>query len=76
LSSEKLFNTIKDGAWHNLNELADQIGAPIERLVAYARSLSEQHIVKYEEKTQKIRIEPDWKILLPSEIEQTSKTGK
>ena len=76
MSSEKLFDTIKDGAWHSLNELADQIGAPIDRLVTYARSLSEQSIVKYEERTQRIRIEPDWKILIPGEIEQTTKNKK
>jgi hypothetical protein len=74
LSSEKLFDTIKDGAWHNLNELADQIGTPIDKLVAYARSLSEKGIIKYEESTQRIRIEPEWKMLLPSAIEEPTKT--
>lgn len=69
LNSEKLFDTIKDGAWHNLNEIADQIAVPIDKLVEYARFLSKKGIAKYEENTQRIRIEPEWKILLPDETE-------
>jgi predicted transcriptional regulator len=75
LTSEKLFDTLKDGAWHNLNELARQIGAPVDKLVVYARSLSEQGIVKFEEATQRMRIEPEWKILIPNDIEQTKKNS-
>jgi predicted transcriptional regulator len=67
LSSQKLFDTLKDGAWHNLKNLADEIGAPIDKLIECARSLSDQGIIKYEENTQRIKIEPEWKILLPDE---------
>ena len=67
MSSEKLFETIKDGAWHNLNELAEQVGAPIDKLVEYARFLHKKGIAEYEETTQQIRIVPQWKTLLPDE---------
>jgi len=67
LTSEKLFNTIKDGSWHHLNELADQIGTSIDRLVDCTRILSDQGIVTYEENTQRIKIKPEWKTRLPEE---------
>jgi len=67
LSSEKLFNTIKDGAWHNLNELAEQVGAPIDKLIEFARFLHKKGVAEYDETTQKIRISPQWKTLLPDE---------
>ena len=67
MASEKLFETIKDGAWHNLTELAEQLGIPIDKLVEYARFLHKKGIAKYEETTQKIQIEPEWKTLLPNE---------
>ena len=67
LSSEKLFTTIKDGAWHNLDELADQIGVPVTKLIEYIRDLCDKGIVKYQENTQRLKIEPGWEILFPDE---------
>ena len=67
LSCEKLFTAIKDGAWHNLNELANQIEIPIAQLTECARDLSDKGIIEYQEETQQIRIEPEWKTLLPDE---------
>ena len=67
LSSEKLFTTIKDGAWHNLNELADQIGVPVAKLIECAYDLCAKGIVRYQEDSQRIKIEPEWKILIPDE---------
>ena len=76
LASEKLFDTIKDGAWHNLNELADQLGIPTDKLVEYARFLHKKGIAKYEENTQRIRIEPEWKTLLPDETKLMTDSTK
>jgi len=67
LSSEKLFETIKDGAWHNLNELSEQVRAPIDKLVEFARFLSKKGVAEYEETAQKIRIASQWQTLLPDE---------
>jgi predicted transcriptional regulator len=67
LSCEKLFTAIKDGAWHNLNELASQTEISVAKLVECARDLSDKSIIKYREDTQEIRIEPEWKQLLPDE---------
>ena len=67
MSSERLFTAIKDGEWHKLNELASQIEFPLAKLEECARDLGEKGIVEYREATQEIRMEPEWKILLPNE---------
>ena len=67
MSCEKLFTTIKDGAWHSLNELAGQIGIPVDKLVVCARDLCDKGIARFQEDTREIRIEPEWKQLLPDE---------
>jgi predicted transcriptional regulator len=67
LSTEEFFDTIKDGGWHNLNELAYQLGVPVEKLIEYSRLLSNQGMIQYEEETQKIKIKPEWNPLIPSE---------
>ena len=65
MSCERLFTTIKDGAWHNLNELASQTEIPIEKLLECTRDLCDKGIARFQEETQEIRIEPEWKQLLP-----------
>jgi hypothetical protein len=76
LSSERLFETIKDGAWHKLDELANQIGVPLDKLIEYARFLSKKGIAEYEENTQRIKIVPEWKILLPDETQLMTENRK
>ncbi len=67
MSSEKLFSTLKDGAWHNINDLAPNLGIPAVKLAECARDLRDKGIVEYEEETQRIKIEPKWVTLLPDE---------
>jgi len=67
LGSEKLFITIKDGAWHDLSELAAEIEIPIDKLIECARDLCDKGIIEYQEDTQRMKIEPKWEILLPDE---------
>jgi DNA-binding IclR family transcriptional regulator len=76
LSSEILFETLKDGAWHSLTELSDQLGVPIDKLIEYACLLSKQGMVKFEENTQRIKILPEWKILLPDETQLMKENKK
>ena len=73
MSSEKLFNIMKDGDWHNLTELADKIEAPVTKLIEFAKLLAEQGIITYEKDTQRIRIDPEWKTILPGPIEKPAK---
>lgn len=65
MSIEKLFTLLKDGAWHGITELADQTGTETNKLIEYSQFLAGQGIAKYEDKTQRIKIEPEWSRLLP-----------
>jgi hypothetical protein len=67
LNIEELFDIIKDGEWHDVTELADQIEIQIDKLIEFSKFLSEQGIIKYEDKTHRIKIEPEWKGILPIE---------
>jgi len=66
---EKFFTALKDGTWHSLNELSDQLGIPTDKLAEFSRFLSEHGFLKHDAKTDKIKIEPVWKLLLPEEHE-------
>lgn len=69
MSSEKIFAVLKDGAWHDVAELADQTEIQTEKLIEFSQFLTEQGIAKYEDKTHRIKIKPEWKPLLPIESE-------
>jgi len=65
LNVEELFDILRDGEWHDIAELADQIEIQNDKLIEFSIFLSEQGIIKYEDKTHRIKIEPEWKRLLP-----------
>jgi hypothetical protein len=50
-------------------ELADQTEIQTEKLIEFSQFLSEQGIIMYEDKTHRIKIEPEWRRLLPIETE-------
>ena len=62
-----LFISLQDGEWHNIEDLANQSGAQADKLARLAQFLFKQRIIDYEEITQKIRIDAEWKGLLPIE---------
>jgi hypothetical protein len=72
LDIESFFDILKDGEWHNIPELADQIEIPADKLTEFSQFLSKQGIIEYEEKTQRIKIKPEWKELTPEEKEPTT----
>ncbi len=65
MRSEKLFTIIKDGAWHNLNELSERLGIPAAKLIKCARDLRDKGIVKYQDNPKAIKIEPKWAGFIP-----------
>jgi hypothetical protein len=67
LNIEELFAILKDGAWHDICDIADQIHIQPDKLIELAKFLLERHIIKYEAETRKIQIEPEWKSLIPTE---------
>lgn len=62
---EKFFASLKDGAWHSIDELSDDLGLPTSRLVEFAKFLSKRGFVKSADENRRIRLEPIWKLLLP-----------
>jgi hypothetical protein len=69
LNIEEFFIILKDGAWHDVAEIADQTEIQTDKLIEFSQFLSEQGIINYEDKTHRIKIEPEWKRLLPIESE-------
>jgi hypothetical protein len=77
LTITKLFAIIKDGKWHTITDLSGQIKAQTDKLTEFSQFLCTQGIVTYEEKTARIKVEPEWQNLLPTETEPTlDKTKK
>ena len=74
LSVEEFFTAIRDGAWHSVDDLSDQLGLQASKLNELTKLLSEHGLVKYEEKTHRIKIKPIWKLLLPEEEPTNPKT--
>jgi len=69
LNLEELFAILKDGTWHDILEIADQAHIQPDKLIELSKFLLEKGIVKYEAETRRIKIEPEWKSLIPIENE-------
>ncbi len=67
MACEKLFTAIKDGNWHNLNDLAKQLQISTQKLTECIQYLTKQGILTQQQGTENIKIEPDWKNRLPEE---------
>lgn len=74
MTTEEFFAILKDGAWHNVNQIADQLEIQTGKLIELSQFLSEKGIVKYEAETRRIKIEPEWKSLLPIEGKPSAHT--
>ena len=67
LSINGFFTAIKDGAWHNIDELSDQLAISTTKLVELSKFLSNRGIINYDENNRKIKIKSLWSLLLPEE---------
>jgi len=67
LTVEKLFAILKDGEWHNLTDISDQIEVQTDKLDEFLQFLSKQCIIEYEDKTHRVKITPEWQNLFPDE---------
>jgi len=68
LSVDTFFAAIKNGAWHSIDELSNQLAISTVKLKELSRFLSNRGLIKYEEKNHRIKIQPIW-TLLPTEEE-------
>jgi hypothetical protein len=71
MNLENYFAIVKDGSWHNIEELSDKLNLPQDKLIELSRFLSEHGLAKYDEEENRIRLEPKWKLLLPEEEKPT-----
>ena len=71
MTLENFFTILKNGSWHNMDELSNKLDMPEDKLIELSRFLSEHGLVKYDEKENRIRLEPRWKLLLPEEEKPT-----
>ena len=72
----KLFAIIKDGKWHTITDLSSQIKVQTDKLTEFFQFLCTQGIVTYEEKTARIKVEPQWQNLLPTQTEPPAAPAK
>ena len=74
LSIDKFFTAIKNGEWHSIDELSDQLGISTIKADKLSKFLSSRGLIKYETENRRIRIQPVWKLLLPEEPPNEPKT--
>lgn len=51
-----MFAILEDGAWHSLNEIAEELGVPIEKLAHYCENISKHQVIEYDVCSGKVRI--------------------
>ena len=68
-SLDTFFSTIKDGTWHSIETLSTQLDLSKNRLTELCKYLADKGLIKYDEETQKIKIQSIWSLILPKEIE-------
>jgi len=66
---DELFGIIKDNKWHDAAELADRMKIQTDKMIKILQVLSEKGLIKYKDKTHRIKIEPEWIGVLPIESE-------
>jgi len=67
LKLSRFFAILKDGEWHNINELSDTLKTSSQKLTEFSEFLEEKKLIKYDRNTNRIKIENEWKPLLPTE---------
>ena len=69
MSIDTFFTAIKDGTWHNINELSNQLATSTTKLSELSNFLANYGLIKYEEETRRIMIQPIGTFLLSTEEE-------
>jgi hypothetical protein len=58
---------LKDETWHSTKEIAEKRNLTIEQITRTARTLAQQNLIQYNEKTGWLKINPEYKVLLTEE---------
>ena len=61
--SSNFFELLGDQRSHTLDEIAEKLGIPKEKLKQLLQLLSKEGIISYEEETEIIKLDPEWSFL-------------
>lgn len=59
---DDFLNLIKNGTWHSLTQLSRKISLPLNQLAEISKSLDEKGFIKYRERSQIVKINPEWSL--------------
>lgn len=74
MSLDQFFAIIKNGTWHTMDELAESLELPTDKLTRLAEFLSEHGLVDYDDEAKRAKIRSIWKLLLPKDDSPEPKT--
>ena len=58
------FNLIEDGQWHRIEDLAEELNLPLEKVVQIITCLAKAKLIDYNEKTKEVKLQ-EWIKNLP-----------
>lgn len=67
---DEFLDSIKNGTWHSLTRLSRRLSIPRDQLAEISKSLAERGLIRYEEGSRLVKINPEWKLLLSGEEER------
>jgi len=67
---DEFLGSIKNGTWHSLKQLSRRLSIPLDQLAEISKSLAERGLIKYEEGSRLVKINPEWELLLSEEEEK------
>jgi hypothetical protein len=65
LQIEELFESLKDGEWHNIEEISNKTKTATNKLIELSKFLHLNGIFLYQPDTKKIKIAPEWLNIIP-----------
>jgi|GEM_PF-773129 hypothetical protein len=68
---EKLLTLLGDGEWHTQEEVVNALQTPKEKVEAITRFLAEADLMIHDEKTNRVKLNQNWKTLIINQKEQS-----
>ncbi len=67
---DEFLGSIKNGMWHSLKQLSRRLPISLDQLAEISKSLAERGLIRYEEGSGLVKINPGWELLLSGEEEK------
>jgi len=71
---EQLLTLLNDNVWHNVDEIAEKVQLPRDKLEQIIKLLTETDMIQHNPATNQIRLNQDWKTLIMNQKEQNLET--